>query len=146
MKRIYSICAFLFLLGSVSVYAVLGVRLAFCAVVFTDASELSRMAVEALGDFVFFCLCARILLLLVRQSKISKAYVWWFFLAVTWIGVIQFCASQLRAFLEMWFCLGNPKCWLLFIHFFILSPVFVAFVFSVKDVAKRKKVDPNRGG
>ena len=87
------------------------------------------MAVEALGDFVFFCLCARILLLLVRQSKISKAYVWWFFLAVTWIGVIQFCASQLRAFLEMWFCL-----------FFILSPVFVAFVFSVKDVAKRKKL------
>ena len=129
----------------VAIYVVLGIRLVFCAVVFTDAKELSSMAVESLGDFVFFCLCARLLLLLVRQGKISNAYVWWFILAVMWIGVSRVWASRIRAFLETWFCLGNPKYWLLLVHSFVASPVFVAFALAVRDVANRKGFAPNRG-
>lgn len=140
MRKICSLCAFVFLLGTVAVYAVLGVRLACCPAVFTNAGELSSMAVEALADFAFFCLGARVLLLMVRQHRIASVNVWWFFVSVMWFFVIHACSSQLQSILGLWFCIGNPKYWLLLIHSFIAFPVSMSFLLSLSCFLSRTKI------
>lgn len=62
--------------------------------------EVAALSLQMLGDFPTICLCARFMLVIVRQGKVSGVYVWTALVAVAWIFLAKIGSGSMKCFLE----------------------------------------------
>ena len=100
--------------------------------------EVAALSLQMLGDFPTICLCARFMLVIVRQGKVSGVYVWTALVAVAWIFLAKIESGNMKCFLENLFT-GMEVHTLVGVLFFLFSlPFYIAFAFTLKDLFGRR--------
>ena len=139
MKRICSRAMFLILssltvLATVTVFRALSGHWDVCM----TTEEVAALSLQMLGDFPTICLCARFMLVIVRQGKVSGVYVWTALVAVAWIFLAKIGSGSMKCFLENLFT-GMEVHTLVGVLFFLFSlPFYIAFAFALKDLFGRR--------
>ena len=139
MKRICSRAMFLILssltiLATVTVFRALSGHWDVCM----TTEEVAALSLQLLGDFPMICLCARFMLVIVRQGKVSGVYVWTALVAVAWIFLAKIGSGNMKCFLENLFT-GMEVHTLVGVLFFLFSlPFYIAFAFALKDLFGRR--------
>ena len=101
MKRICSLTMFL-ILSSLTILATVTIFRALSGLwdVCMTTEEVAALSLQMLGDFPTICLCARFMLVIVRQGKVSGVYVWTALVAVAWIFLAKIESGNMKCFLE----------------------------------------------
>lgn len=139
MKRICSRAMFLILssltvLATVTIFRALSGHWDVCM----TTEEVAALSLQMLGDFPTICLCARFMLVIVRQGKVSGVYVWTALVAVAWIFLAKIGSGSMKCFLENLFT-GMEVHTLVGVLFFLFSlPFYIAFAFALKDLFGRR--------
>ena len=139
MKRICSPAMFL-ILSSLTILATVTVFRALSGLwdVCMTTEEVAALSLQMLGDFPTICLCARFMLVIVRQGKVSGVYVWTALVAVAWIFLAKIESGNMKCFLENLFT-GMEVHTLVGVLFFLFSlPFYIAFAFTLKDLFGRR--------
>ncbi len=129
----FLILSSLTILATVTVFRALSGHWDVCM----TTEEVAALSLQLLGDFPMICLCARFMLVIVRQGKVSGVYVWTALVAVAWIVLVKIGSGSMKCFLENLFT-GMEVHTLVGVLFFLFSlPFYIAFAFALKDCLDR---------
>lgn len=98
-----------------------------------SAEEFAGLTTQAMGNFPIVCLCARFMLMVVRQNKMSNAYVWEALTAVTWLFLVKMISASVGDFFRSLYMTIDSHLLLGALSLLFSLPFYIAFIFAVKN-------------